>query len=193
MIEPYQDSAQARPPAPDGFEEFFRRSFRDLVGTAMFAGAERHEAEDAADKTLTEMLQRWPVPGNPLAYARQAVVHNFVKEKTRGNERLIRRLIERGHVPRHEGLTDDQLTAFEDSQWVTDVLHVLSPKQRRVMECIARGLAYDEIAETLGMSKDAVRRSLCDARRHLAETLHTDGEHKPPPRTPPRSARKEAR
>jgi RNA polymerase sigma factor (sigma-70 family) len=193
LIVPYQDSAQARPPAPDGFEEFFRRSFRELVATAMFAGAELEEAEDAANKTLTEMLQRWPVPGNPLAYARRAVVHNFVKEKTRGNERLIRRLIERGQIPRHEGFTDEQLSALEDSQWVTDVLSDLPPKQRSVMECIAGGLAYDEIAGTLGMSKDAVRRNLCDARRRLAETLHPDGERRQSPRTTPRSVRKEAR
>jgi RNA polymerase sigma factor (sigma-70 family) len=190
---PYNDSAQARPPAPLGFEEFFRRSFRELVGTAMFAGAKLEEAEDAANKTLMELLQRWPVPGNPAAYARQAVVHNFVKEKTRGNERLIRRLIERGYVPRHEGFPDDQLTAFEDSQWVTHVLCVLPPKQRQVMECIVRGLAYDEISGTLGMSKEAVRQNLCYARRRLAETLHPDGERKQAPRTTPRSVRKEDR
>lgn len=139
------------------------------------------------------MLQRWPVPGNPVAYARKAVVHNFIKERTRGDERLIRRLIERGHIPRHEGFPDDQLTAFEDSQWVADVLRVLPPKQRKVMECIARGLAYDEISGALGMSKDAVRRNLCDARRRLAETLHPDGERKQSPRTTPRSVRKEDR
>jgi RNA polymerase sigma factor (sigma-70 family) len=158
----------------------------------MFAGANPEEAKDAAAKTLAEMLQRWPIPENPMAYARQAVVHNFVKEKTRGNQRLIRRLIERGHIPRHEGFTDDQLTAFEDSQWVADVLSVLPPTQRKVMECIARGLASDEIAETLGMSRDAVRRNLCYARRRLARTLHSDGARTQSPRTEPRSGRKEA-
>jgi RNA polymerase sigma factor (sigma-70 family) len=192
LVVPYQGSPQARPPAPDGFEEFFRHSFRELVRTAMFAGANPEEAKDAAAKTLAEMLQRWPVPENPIAYARQAVVHNFVKEKTRGNERLIRRLIERGHISRHEGFTDDQLTAFEDSQWVTDVLSVLPPTQHKVMECIARGLASDEIAETLGMSRDAVRRNLCDARRRLAQTLQSDGDLIQSPRLRPRSVRREA-
>jgi RNA polymerase sigma factor (sigma-70 family) len=185
--------ADFRPLAPEGFEEFFRASFPELVKTAMTAGAEREEAEDAAAKTLAEMLPAWPVPGYPLAYARRAVVNNFIKDKTRGNRRVARRLINRGHVPHQEGAEDARLTARENDQWVADVLSVLPPEQRKVMECIARGLDREEIAEALGKSRAAVRRSLCDARARLAELLNPDGEPRQPSPATARFPREEDR
>lgn len=186
-------AADTRPLAPEGFEGFFSTSFRELVRTAMTAGAKQEEAEDAAAKTLTEMLPAWPIPGNPLAYARQAAVHNFIKDKTRGNRRVAQRLIDRGHVPHQEGAEDGQLTVWEDDRWVADVLSVLPPEQRRVMECIAQGLDREEIAEALGKSRAAVRRSLCDARARLAELLNPDGEPRQPSPATARSSREEAR
>lgn len=62
-----------------------------------------------------------------------------------------------------------------------------------VMECIAGGLDRDEIAEVLGKTKEAIRRTLCDARRRLREELHPNGEHKQPPRRMARSPREEDR
>ena len=50
----------------------------------MYAGATQQEAEDAVAKTLMEMLQRWDTCQRSLPYARKAVVHNFIKDKTRG-------------------------------------------------------------------------------------------------------------
>jgi hypothetical protein len=61
------------------------------------------------------------------------------------------------------------------------------------MECIARGLDRDEIAEALGKTREAIRRNLCDARERLARELHVDAERKQPPGTMARSVREEAR
>jgi len=201
LVEPKQAAAKVtassasgtRHSEPDGFEEFFRASYRELVASAMIAGATQAEAEDAAAKTLAEMLPIWPVPVHPLAYARRAVVHNFIKDKTRGTRRVAWRLIERGHIPPGEGAHDARLTAWEDDEWIADVLSCLPPAQREVMECIARGIHRDEIAGTLGKSKEAVRRSLCDARVHLADELHPDGEHKRTRHTSACSSRQESR
>jgi RNA polymerase sigma factor (sigma-70 family) len=155
--------------APE-FEEFFRASFHELVKTAMFAGATREEAEDAVSATLADLFRIWPVPGYALSYARRAVVSNFIKDKSRGNQRIVRRLIERGHVPR-ESCEDDRLTAWEDTEWVADVLSTLPTAQREVMACIVRGLGSQEIAGELGKSREAVRRHLVDARERLAAEL----------------------
>jgi RNA polymerase sigma factor (sigma-70 family) len=201
LAEPNQTAAQAVaspaadtwPSPPAGFEEFFRASFRELVKTAMYTGATQQEAEDAAAKTLAEMLPRWTTRQHSLAYARQAAVHNFIKDKTRGTRRVARRLIDRGHVPHQEGAEDNRLTAWEDAEWVADVLSCLPRAQREVMECIATGLDRDEIAQTLGKTKEVIRRHLCDARTRLADELHPDGEHKQPPRTTARGPRQEAR
>ena len=164
--------------APDGFEEFFRSSFRELVRTAMYAGATFDEAEDAAARALTEMLQSWDRITPSIAYARKATVSNFIKAKTRGTGRVARRLIERGHVPGHEGDEDRQLTAWEDDEWVAAVLSGLPSAQREVMELIVKGLDRDEIAETLGKTREAVRRSLSDARARLSGALNPDGSPK---------------
>lgn len=213
MVEPNQTAAAQAvtspiseilpPPPPAGFEEFFRSSFRELVRGAMYAGATREEAEDAAAKALTEMLRRWDICGPSLAYARKATVHNFIKAKTRGITRVARRLIEQGHVSRHEGAADRQLTVREDDEWVAHVLSSLPPAQREVMELIAQGLDRDEIAETLGKTKEAISQNLCVARARLARELNPDGEYRqdpdsnrpqqPPPRKTARTPEEEAR
>lgn len=159
----------------------------------MIAGARQEDAEDAASKTLAEMLPVWPVRPYPLAYARRAVVSNFIRDKARGDSRVARRLIDSGHVPHQEGAEDSRLTALEDEQWVVGVLSVLPPAQREVMECIARGLDREEIAEALGKSREAVRRSLCDARARLAGFLNPDGEPRHPSPATARSSREEVR
>jgi len=185
VVEPNQASAaqavtipipEICPPAPPaGFEEFFRGSFRELVRTAMYAGATLDEAEDAAAKALAEMLRRWGTCGPSLAYARKATVHNFIKDKKRGTRRVVRRLIEQGHVSHQEGAEDRQLTVREDEEWVAHMLSSLSAAQREVMELIAQGLDRDEIAEKLGKTKEAIRRNICDARAHLALELNPVG------------------
>jgi DNA-directed RNA polymerase specialized sigma24 family protein len=199
---PAAPAALPSPAAPPGYAEFFHARFRDMVRTAMIAGATQQEAEDAASRTLADILARWTrdhagSPGDPedyaypAAWARKLVVFNFIKSRTRGTRRVARRLIERGHTPLQEGAEDPRLTELEDEQWIAQVLSSLPPAQREVMECIARGLDRDEIPDALGKTKEAVRRSLCDARKRLAAELHPDGEARQPPPATPRAAGKE--
>jgi RNA polymerase sigma factor (sigma-70 family) len=190
-VAPRQLDPLTIPLAPsEGYVDFFRDHYPELVKAARYAGATREEAEDATSKTLDEMYWKWPIPGSPLRYARKAVINNFIKAKTRGNLRVARRLIERGHVARDEALEDERLTDLENSQWVTDVLSYLSPGQRDVMQLLADGLSREEIAQALGKSADAVRRHLCDARPRLAELLNPDGEYRS---QTARTSREEAR
>ena len=84
-------SQQTAPCTREGFEVFFRESYRELVKTAVTAGATREEAEDSVSEALVPMYKRWPVNGFPLRYARKAVVYNFVKYKTRRGRYLTGR------------------------------------------------------------------------------------------------------
>lgn len=61
------------------------------------------------------------------------------------------------------------------------MLSSLPTAQREVMELIAQGLNRDEIAETLGKTKEAIRRNICDARAHLARELNPVGEYRQDP------------
>jgi RNA polymerase sigma factor (sigma-70 family) len=181
----------SRPTALAGFEDFFRATYRDLMRTAMDAGATKQEAEDAVSKAMTEVLPKWRTGMRPSpTYMRRAVVHNYIKERVRDQPRIARRMVERGHVSRHEGAEDYRLTDWEDREWLDQVLSCLTPAQREVMECIARGIARDDIPEVLGKSPAAVRRHLCDGRARLRAELHPDPEQ--PPRITARTHREEA-
>lgn len=198
MPETNQSAAQAISPemasrsaAPTGFEDFFRATYRDLVRTAMYAGATKPEAEDAVSKAMLEVLPKWRTGKRPsLTYMRTAVVHNYIKERVRDQSRIARRMVERGHVSRHEGAEDGRLTTWEDKEWLDQVLSCLPPAQREVMECIARGVARDDIPEVLGKSPATIRRHLCDARARLRAELYPDPEQLP--RTTVRTQREEA-
>jgi RNA polymerase sigma factor (sigma-70 family) len=183
----------ARPTSAPGFEDFFQLWFRELVRTAMYAGATKAEAEDAAAKTLTEMWPNWEKIQHPRTYARRAVVNNFIKDKTRGPGWVARRLVERGEIPAKEGIQDSQLTAWEDEEWVRQQLHTLPPAQREVMECIVSGLRPAEIAAALGKTPAAIRRNLCDALKQLRHALQQEREPERPPHRVPSSPREEAR
>jgi RNA polymerase sigma factor (sigma-70 family) len=166
-----------------GFEDFYRDSYREVVKAAMIVGAKLEEADDAASKAFLEMLERWPVQGTPLSYARKAAVSNFIKNKTRGTSRVAQRLTERGPAGLHrEGDDDSGLLVLEGQEWVKGVLGQLPPREREVMERIARGLGYDEIAAELGKSREVVRRRLCDARGRLVRVLDKDGTRLSRPR-----------
>ena len=128
--------------------------------------------------------------GVPLAYARRAVVNAFIKDKTRGTARVAQRLIECAPSSlREEGAEDTGLSILEGHDWVADVLSQLTPAQREVMERIALGFTYEEIAGDLSKSQDVVRRRLCDARARLVQILNADGSTAGQPRPaehPPR-------
>lgn len=175
---PQRGPRSSQLPPPEGYESFYRESYRGLTKRAMYAGATPEEAQDAVSETLEEMLQKWPVPGNPIAYARRAVVSNFIKAKTRGSQRVAQRMIERGHISHEEGIEDDGLARYEHDTWVADVLRELPRAQREVMLRIAIGLDRKEIAEALGISNDAVRARICDARRLLIKILNRNGTFK---------------
>ncbi len=81
--------------------------------------------------------------------------------------------------------------AWEDEEWLGQVLAALPPAQREVMACIARGVDRDEIPKVLGKSPATIRRLLCDARVRLRAELHPDPEQ--PPDTTARASREEAR
>jgi len=120
------------------------------------------------------------------------VVSNYIKARTRGDQRIAQRLIERGHVPHQEGAEDSRLTASEDDEWAAGVLSLLPPAQREVMERITQGHSRDETLAVLGKSSETVRRNLCDARARLRQLLHPDGELKQPASATARS-REDAR
>lgn len=182
----------ARRAAAEGFEEFFRPGYRQLITTAMYAGATRQEADEAAAAAMQEVLRRWGELDDPLAYARRAVVSNFLKERTRNLDRVRRRQVERA-AGIAEGRTDPNLTVWEDREWVLQMLRSLPPGQRAVLAFIVDGFTPTEISNLLGRSPEAIRQSLHDARLRLKAALQREAADQQQPRPSTSPARKEAR
>lgn len=168
--------------APAGFERFFRENYRQLCRFAQYLGFTESQADEAVAAAMREMLRRWAEIKDPTAYARRAVVHNAIKAKERGDlgnlDRIRDRMVERRTAPPEAG-EDPDMVAWENEQWVIQLLESLSPAQREVVEHVVNGFTPTEIAELLGKSPAAIRQRLHAARERLERTgwrqQHTDG------------------
>ncbi|XVV10847.1 RNA polymerase sigma factor [Actinoplanes sp. CA-131856] len=182
---PQSGGATAEPHAWTGtFEEFFAAHYRTLLRLATYAGANLHDADEAASKTMLEVLTAWHRLDDPLAWAKKAVIRYFWKDKARNLARIRQRLIVRhGYSPVAD---DTSLTSWEEWQWIKQLLlDLLTPDQCIVMELLLNGFTPAEIAERIGASPGAVRQRLAVARRPLAaawrqqldDTEENPGEH----------------
>lgn len=171
-----------RPLPPEVVETFYRAHYRTLLKTAIYVGASVEEAEDAVEWAIVDVLDRGEEIEDPLAYARRAVVNNFIKQRTR-QRRLIRRLIERAVYTSHDPGQEARLTLWEDKQWVQQLLDYLPPEQRKVMAFIVAGFKPAELAILFGKDSAAIRQTLMQARRKLrpalSEQRNSAGERRP--------------
>jgi RNA polymerase sigma factor (sigma-70 family) len=152
------------------FEKFFRSAYQPLVRDVIFAGGSPHEAEDAVSAAMAAVLRRWDVIEHPHAYARQAAISSLIKDKTRGSQRIVDRLVQRGGV-RSEHDLDQGLMVWEQREWVMMLLKALPPAQQDVVACMVDMFTQQEIAQLLGKTEAAVRQNLCAARKRLKSYL----------------------
>lgn len=177
----------SRPALLRGFEAFYRKYYKSLLRYVMYGGATLHEAEDAVMETMSEILRRWEEIAYPPAYARKAVIHNFIKSKTRNEDRNLSCVDgESSEVGLDSAVFDPALNKWEDRQWVDHLLESLTPAQRDVMKLFIEDFAPAEIAKLLGKKPDAIRQNLKLARMRLRqheEIVHRHVNHvsNPPP------------
>jgi RNA polymerase sigma factor (sigma-70 family) len=140
----------------------------------MYAGAERHDAQDAVQTVMIRYIRYISGGGiaeidNPLRYFATAVIRQ-VRSQQRERARYA------------EQLTNDRETAgdpiavadmnvWEGEQWVNELIGALPPAQREVVRLVYEGLTPTEIAELLGNRPEAVRQSLFMARKTLRRRL----------------------
>jgi DNA-directed RNA polymerase specialized sigma24 family protein len=153
----------------DRFGVWFRGNFAKLTRDLMTAGADFHEAQDAAADAAADLLSRWTEVDHPYAYARRTAIHSLIKRRERGPRRLQGRMIARGDVM--SSGEDPGLTAWEDQEWVTGLLKSLPAGQREVIACIVDDFTPAEAAQLLGRTPAAARRALADARIRLKRDL----------------------
>lgn len=157
------------------FDSFFRESYTGLYAFACYLGASQQEAHDVLAAAMSDVFRCWADIDNPGAYARKAVISNFLKGRERERRRLQR--VER-HVGRDDARDDaaeDRLARWEGEEWVMQQIRTLPPRQREAMALIVDGLSPTEAAKLLGRTPEAVRQNLLAARRQLESTLTAEG------------------
>ncbi len=147
--------------------------YRYFLIAPMAVGATVDDAYEAVQAAVADMLVKdtWSrLSRNPKAWVRKAVRHAYYdqQEKRRRN-REIENL-----PPPSGGYTDGSPNAWEDWQWVAQMLSALPPAQREVIELVLAELDTKEIADLLGKTPATIRQNLAHARRRLKANLGED-------------------
>jgi RNA polymerase sigma-70 factor (ECF subfamily) len=154
-------------PAHDPFAQFdlfYRETYEALVRRVMAVGATSVQAEDAADEAMEYVLRHWAEIENPRAYARQAVMSNFLKIK-RDDDR--RQRLQEAIAMTPPAAPEHGYSVWADKETVLQILNTLSPAQRNTLALIIDGYDAAEIGELLGCTAEAVRKNLERARKRL--------------------------
>lgn len=152
---------------------FYEREMPRLVlFVTISTGLDIHAAADVAQAAFEKALPRWHTLRNPRAWLCRVAQHEALARCE-----AVRREVPVDVVPDRP----DQLSAAlaaelrAEQREVISHLRGLPPKQRQVMTWTLAGFGDAEIAETLGLSTDAVKQSRYYARRNLARRLGLTG------------------
>lgn len=168
----------------DDVETYLRGAINDLMGLAVGLTGKRHDAEDLLQETLARVMTTWSKVAradDPDAYVRRIMINTMV---SRSRRRW------RSEVVSHEptelapavAADPDHATEVVDRDAILGVIATLPPRQRAVVALrYYSDLPDDEIAQTLGCSRQAVRNAAHAGLKSLRGVL----DH---PRAPAREA-----
>jgi len=162
----------ARSGDTESFGELYRRHYPTIVGVAYAVLADRHLAEDAAQEAFAiacrdlGRLRRTDKFTNWL----WGICRNVARDLARAKRRHVRAdsLPELIDKPSKDGLS----AAVRES-----VQRLPLAAREIVMLRYFSNLSHAQIAETLGITRQAVHGRLVRARRRLAEDLRRSGLH----------------
>lgn len=140
------------------FEDFYREFTPILVAFLMAQGASQSLAADVAQETMLKAWRRWTAIEHPRAWTRTAA-----------SRTLIKYLVEDSEVPA-DWIPTTALIQEPDPGMERDLIRLLRrlpPRQRQVMAWTLAEHTPTEIATELGITPEAVRNSIMEARRKL--------------------------
>jgi len=170
------------------FDPFFGRVYPELIKRGLRRCNNLHDAEDAAAEIMVEVRRRWFSIRNHEAYAHRSLLNRLgkVHRSNHANGADLRPPDELAAWPD----PDSDIENYAGREWVDQILELLPPVQRTVMQLLVGGFKYADIAGELGCSEDAVRQNVRQARLKLRTVLrrfHRDSEA-----SGPTTARREA-
>lgn len=164
------------------WKKFFDDTYEVLIFAALWWGGNKQDAEDAADYALEEIRVRWHKIHNHAGYARRMVI-NYLTRVQKGDRDKIKRIVAQTAYAADQ-CDDHRLTAYEDEQWILQLLDCLPTTQRAIMARVYDGLSYTEIAQQLDKKLPTVRKNLQWARERLKQELRQQSEQEGGPPAP---------
>jgi len=169
-------AAGTRPTADELVVALFRQEGSSLVRLARLFVDDRNAAEDLVQEAfirLARSAHRIEDPAKAPAYLRSIVLNLARDENRRGLVSL------RHHLPldRRRASTEDEIVLRDDQQEVIDALRRLPQRQR---DCLVlryyEELGIDDIATTLGISRNSVKTHLQRGLAAMETLLEPAGE-----------------
>jgi len=159
-VQPARDYAPAESPADtdDLIEGLFREHYPKVVGMLTRLTGDRGQAEELASDAFCKLSGRRGLLDheNPTAWLYRAAT-NAGLDALRSNARRKRR--EENAEPTGAGAAEDALQGMlraERCQRVRQILGGLKPRDAQLLLLRANGLAYRELAETLGILPNSI-------------------------------------
>lgn len=157
----------------DGFRRFFMEERPALLVFLLRQGAAREDAWDAVQESFIRAYLHWQDIDNPRTWIRTTAARIYRRQVRRDREVPVDMRAEWQPPSLFADLEHD-----EECRQVIELLRALPVRQREVMAWSYDGYAPQEIAEFIGISDDAVRASLYQARRRLRKRLGGTGKQK---------------
>ena len=180
---PARDGTRARIDVDALVVTLFRQEASSLVRLTRLFVDDRNAAEDLVQEAfirLARSTHRIEDPAKAPAYLRSIVLNLARDHNRRGLVSL------RHHLPNDDqAAIEDEITLREDQQRVIEALRDLPHRQR---DCLVLRyydeLGIDDIAETLGISRNSVKTHLGRGLDALERRLGTQAEHDDDPSAP---------
>jgi RNA polymerase sigma-70 factor (ECF subfamily) len=153
------------------FTELFRAKHGALLGMLIAMDALPDVADDAVAEAFVDLWRNWDTVRNPGAWLRTVAKRHFYK--IRNIQRQERDLDEESwQVPDLAAAT--ALSAWEDRQWVDQLIQHLTPAARAIFEPILQGSSRAEVAAISRKTQNTVRQGVHSARKQLRQVLGPD-------------------
>lgn len=156
-----------RSAAKQDFAAFYNQRFSATVVLLVAMGADRHEAEDAAQEAFILAYEKWDSIIEPAAWVRTVAVRGYLRNSRRADRA--------SGLP---GEFDSRVAEIPESsleqQRILGLLRSLPPQQRTILALLYDGLSPREIAEILNISDSTVRAHRHKARQQLKAAFGID-------------------
>jgi RNA polymerase sigma-70 factor (ECF subfamily) len=167
MAEPAVEPAVQPAPGQEEFTVFYRNDLPAVTAFLLYLGASLPDAADVAQEAMTEAYQKWSTIKHPKTWVRTVASRKLIRRAHTVHESPA------GDIPEPTPLlpSPPPTAEWEERHDVLRMIALLPYRQRQVMAWAFDGYRPAEIADILGLPSTVVRRSLCDARKALANHL----------------------